>query len=309
MSVQRQGIGPAGRPPELEDPLNLYIYHPLARRLARALQPTGITPNMVSVTGGLMVVAAGTCYVHLGWPLSVAIGFTLHALWHVVDGADGDLARLTGRASPMGELIDGACDYVSHIVIYVLLAAALSEQIGGWAWFAASVAGGSRIIHTNHAETQRRYYLWWVYGVPWLKNAGVREGRLSRGSGWVRRLAGWVTHLYVHLTGAITPYAGKVDALVAAAAGDPNRLADIARLVRAASRKSLVYEKLLGGNPRTILLGLAMLLGSPLWYFLAEGVALNLLLVASVVHHNIATRRLWQALKVAPRYSAAIAAC
>ena len=50
---------PNTRPTELQDPLNLYIYHPLARRLARALSHTPVTPNMVSVFGGLMVVAAG----------------------------------------------------------------------------------------------------------------------------------------------------------------------------------------------------------------------------------------------------------
>jgi phosphatidylglycerophosphate synthase len=36
----------------------------------------------------------------------------LHMGWHVLDGADGDLARMTGRASPQGELFDGICDYV-----------------------------------------------------------------------------------------------------------------------------------------------------------------------------------------------------
>ena len=40
---------PVNRPRELQDPLNFYFYHPLARRLARLLVPTPVSPNMVSV--------------------------------------------------------------------------------------------------------------------------------------------------------------------------------------------------------------------------------------------------------------------
>ena len=47
------------RPRELQDRLNYHLYHPLAWRLARILAHTPLTPNMVSVFGGLLVVAAG----------------------------------------------------------------------------------------------------------------------------------------------------------------------------------------------------------------------------------------------------------
>jgi hypothetical protein len=114
-----------GRPRELEDGLNLYLYHPLAARLARLLKPTGISPNAVSVFGCLLVWGAAWAYTGLAWPQRVVAGFTLHLLWHVVDGADGDLARLTGKSSPTGELVDGVCDLAGHIVLYVALAAML----------------------------------------------------------------------------------------------------------------------------------------------------------------------------------------
>ncbi|HEV2867480.1 MAG TPA: hypothetical protein VGX37_13305, partial [Allosphingosinicella sp.] len=49
---------PRTRPRELEDPLNLFVYHPLAARLARLLAPTPATPNGVSVAGALCIWAA-----------------------------------------------------------------------------------------------------------------------------------------------------------------------------------------------------------------------------------------------------------
>ena len=53
--------------------------------------------------------------------------------------------------------------------------------------------------------------------------------------------------------------------------------------------------KWLGPNPRAPLLGLSMLAGSPLWYFLWLIVGLNLLLVYSVRQQDAAAERIIQA--------------
>ena len=55
---------------------------------------------------------------------------------------------------------------------------------------------------------------------------------------------------------------------------------------------SLRLEMAVGPNPRTLILGAAMLAGSPLWYFLGELVLLNAILVLSVIHHNRVGRAL-----------------
>src|SRR5690606_20900660 len=56
------------RPTELKDPLNRFLYHPLAARLARLLQPTGISPNAVSVAGMLCAWTAAWAYAALDYP-------------------------------------------------------------------------------------------------------------------------------------------------------------------------------------------------------------------------------------------------
>src|SRR5688572_27180177 len=148
------------KPAELEDPLNHYVYHPLARRLAAWLQPTGVSPNAVSAMSAIAVVAAAFAYAGLDWPLSVLIGLAFHLSWHVFDGADGELARLTGRSSPFGELVDGIADYTGHGVMYVALAVFLDDWLGIWAWLLSTLSAFSRIAQSNHAESQRRTYLW-----------------------------------------------------------------------------------------------------------------------------------------------------
>ncbi len=280
------------RAPELHDPLNRYLYHPLAGRVARLLQPTGISPNAVSVAGTLSVWTAAWAFVELAWPVGPLIGFGLMLLWHVLDGADGDLARLTGKASPTGELVDGVCDYCAQTLMYFVLAAILDDWIGGWAWPLAVLAGASHIAQTNHAETQRRYYLWWAYGVPWLKHAQAAGDEVFRERNWFSQTFAWMARDYLKLADWMAPWSAKLDGLVDTAADDPRRVARIRRLVRRASRRALRLEIAVGPNPRTLILGAAMLAGSPLWYFLGEVVLLNTILVLSVRHHNRVQREL-----------------
>ena len=90
----------------------------------------------------------------------------------------------------------------------------------------------------------------------------------------------------------MSPGESQVDAALAAAAGDPERTGRIRRLVRRASGGSLRLEKALGGNPKTIIIGLSMATGSPVWFFLTMIFGLNLILVWSIVHHNRVNRRL-----------------
>lgn len=291
----RQGR-PAGdplrprRPRELQDALNYHLYHPLAWRLAKLLARTRLTPNMVSVCGGLCVVAAGIVYLLTythGWGWRGAlVGMALHMSWHVIDGADGDLARITGRSSPLGELVDGICDYASHIITYFILGWVLSQQIGWTGWPIMLAAGVSHFVQANHCEVQRRQYQWWVYGVPWLRNTHKGETRTG-GFGFSAIVSG-----YLELASGMTHEALKVDAAREAAEGDPARIERIARAAKAETMPLLALLKVLGPNPRAILLGVSMLAGSPLYYFIYQTVVLNLMLVLSVRLHNAAARRI-----------------
>lgn len=281
------------RPQELQDPLNRYLYHPLAWQLARGLARTPITPNMVSVIGGLCVVLAAWAYAlpQTWFPQSALLGLALHMAWHVFDGADGDLARITGKASPIGEMVDGLCDYLSHIVLYLTLGWLLHFSMGNWAWFWMLAAGVSHAIQANHVEVQRRQYQYWVYGTPWIRQSH-KPGSETAKSGF----SALVT-LYINAATSMTPYALKVDEAVVAAAGDPARLGAIHTAARAKARPLLWLCKVLGPNPRAIVLGFSMLLGGPGWhgaiyYFVFQSVALNLLLVWSIHKHNKAARRI-----------------
>ena len=283
---------PVNRPRELQDPLNFYFYHPLAARLARLLRPTGISPNMVSVMGLLCLIAATIAFTRMAWPANALAGLVGLLLWHIFDGADGDLARMTGKASATGELVDGVCDYLGNVIMYVAFACLADDVWGAWAWILAVAAGASHIVQTNHAETQRRLYLWRAYGVPWLRNArAAGDDAVFRRDTWFTRYFGFWAVGYVWLSNRMTPSANPIDAALDKAAGDPRETERIRALVRRNFGPSLFLPKLLGANPKTFLIAGAMLIGSPIWFFLAMIFGVNTILIVSIVHHKKLARR------------------
>ena len=291
LSQRTQPVRPK-RPREMQDWLNHYIYHPLAWQLARRLAKTPITPNMVSVLGAMCVIAAAVAYWQMPWPTGAALGMALHMTWHVVDGADGDLARITGKSSPIGEMVDGICDYVSHIVLYVILAQVLGGQIGlgtAWAWTLA--AGLSHIVQSNHVEVQRRFYQYWMYGVPFLHHSRQAAENAKQPKTGIGKMLDVVADLYLRLAAGLTPHLDRVDRAVTAAKSDEARLHAIRAEVTRENRPLLLLLKFLGPNPRAIVLGIAMFAGSPLYYFIYQSIVLNVLMVFSVQLHNRASQR------------------
>jgi phosphatidylglycerophosphate synthase len=278
--------GSSNRPRELQDPLNLYFYHPLARRLARLLVPTPVSPNMVSVMSLLCLVAATFAFTRMAWPQNALTGLGCMLLWHIFDGADGDLARMTGRASATGELVDGVCDYLGNVIMYVAFAVLADDLWGAWAWIFATAAGASHIVQTNHAETQRRLYLWRAYGVPWLRNARAEDDDVFKRDTWFTKYFGFWAVGYVWLSNRMTSPANPIDRALALAEGDAAETERIRALVRRAYAPTMFLPKLLGANPKTFLIAGAILLGSPIWYFLAMIGPVNLILIVSIFHHK-----------------------
>lgn len=262
---------PPRRPPELEDWLNARLYHPLAARLACWLAPTRITPDMVSAAGALAIMLAALAYAQGGWPWGVALGLALHMGWHVLDGADGDLARMTGRASPHGELWDGICDYAGHIVLYLTLGTMAATLIGAGAWALMIAAGASRVVQAAHYEGARRQYSLAVYGTGWMASDAHPAAAGKRRHPFVA--------YYLWLTGLIVPHG----AALIAAARDPLQREALQEAMRARGGEWLQMIGPLSANYRTLAVGAAMLAGRPHWYFLFEVVVLGAVLAASWV--------------------------
>lgn len=261
------------RPAELEDWLNARIYHPLARRLALALRGTFVTPNLLSAAGGLIVVLAAWFYASADGMALTGLAFGLHLGWHVLDGADGDLARLTGTASRTGEIIDGICDYASHVVLYLTLSWIASHQIGPIAWVIGPAAGFARIPQAVFYESQRRQYQFWVYKIEWLRTSGKTAENGAGGAGSAAPIEALATG-YTRFGALFTPYASRIDALFAEA--DKKQRDTLRGLVKHHYRPVMRTITPLSSNYRTLAIGFSMLAGSPIYAFVFELVLLTI---------------------------------
>jgi len=83
--------------------------------LARLINRTGISPNLLTVMG--FVLTVGVAYVLATGHLQ--IGGVLLALAGLFDALDGTLARLAGRRSRFGAFLDSTVDRFSEAVIFM----------------------------------------------------------------------------------------------------------------------------------------------------------------------------------------------
>lgn len=85
------------------------------RPAARILEKVGVSPNQLTMIG--LLLSGVTAYL-LGIGQFVGGGVLL-ILASALDMADGSLARLQGRATPIGALLDSTADRISEAVIFL----------------------------------------------------------------------------------------------------------------------------------------------------------------------------------------------
>ncbi|MET7281216.1 CDP-alcohol phosphatidyltransferase family protein [Kribbella sp. NPDC005582] len=96
-----------------------FVNRRIGRVIAAAAFLAGRTPNQVSITSGLFslagIVLVATVRPSFGLALAVTV---LLVLGYGLDSADGQLARLRGGGSPLGEWLDHMIDSVKIVLLH-----------------------------------------------------------------------------------------------------------------------------------------------------------------------------------------------
>lgn len=119
------------------------VERPLSRILSRRLAPTPITPNQMTLISAAVGLAAAPFFLSAS-PLWQTIGALLFLTHSILDGCDGELARLRFQESRWGGILDFWGDNVVHGAIFGCMALGWSRAIGAdWplALGAAAVLG------------------------------------------------------------------------------------------------------------------------------------------------------------------------
>lgn len=269
-----QQTDPVRRTSEIEELTNLHVIHPISGWLTRHFARLGVAPNAVSLVGMAAGLLAGVAYHHVADPRFAVAGFLLMVVWHVMDGADGQLARLTGKQSQTGKILDGICDYVTFVAVYVGLALALSALYGGWVWGLVVLAGICHAVQSAAYERQRQDYNFWGWGrgSPPVARCEVRSGR---------RVGDVLFGLYNRLE-ALTASAGDAGlnrrmAVLLAARPDTGPV--LRQAYREAFAPLLRGWSILSANYRTIGIFLCVFCRVPLAYFMFEIVGFTAILM------------------------------
>lgn len=98
---------------DADGPVSRYLNRPVSTRLSVWLSPARLSPDLLSWLALIVgLVAAGFLSVGLG-----IVGGVLASVMSILDGMDGEAARLQMRSSPRGALLDGILDRVGDIAI------------------------------------------------------------------------------------------------------------------------------------------------------------------------------------------------
>ncbi len=168
---------------EIEEATNLYFIHPISSWLVPVLAKAGIHPNTVSLAGAACGILAAAAYGFHETRGMVFVGLGLMVVWHILDGADGQLARLTNKVTPSGFVIDGLCDYATFGAIYIVIGLLLAKTQSGSAWVLVILAGLSHAVQSAAFERQRESYIYWTSKVPAMTPTGGCPAKVTRSPG------------------------------------------------------------------------------------------------------------------------------
>jgi len=101
-----------------DGPISRHLNRPISTALSRLLVRTGVTPGQLTFANLLLGLAAALIAAQGGyWPFLIA--GILFQLASVLDGVDGEVAKLTFRASKRGEWFDTLSDNLTYLACLV----------------------------------------------------------------------------------------------------------------------------------------------------------------------------------------------
>ena len=139
---------------DTEENIDIYFTRPIGLLWARFFNLFGIHPNVITILSIFLGAAAGV-FMALGEGrldlTLIGIGLLMWANFY--DSADGQLARMTGKKTLWGRILDGFAGDVWFIAIYVAIALRLMPQpiVPGWSE-SPKWSCQHRSYHTNYKQ-------------------------------------------------------------------------------------------------------------------------------------------------------------
>jgi phosphatidylglycerophosphate synthase len=166
---------------EIEELTDVYFFRPAGSVIARTARALGLTPTGLTIVATLLGMAGGVLLYNERLGL---VAFAFLILHSMVDSADGQLARMTGRVTELGRVLDGLSGYATHAAIYFAIATGLVHRGGSpWTFIWMFIAGMATAVHAGMYDYHRNAYI-----------AVVAEARVPRYS--TAKVPAWISWLF-----------------------------------------------------------------------------------------------------------------
>jgi len=120
--------------------VSAYINSPCYHLITRFLIDKNITPNQVSISTIFLAIGAAVAYIYGNF---IAGGILVQVI-NIVDGVDGEIARIKHLGSPFGEILDSLSDRVVEIVLCLSIGYGVWSARGsilGWVFSLIGIIG------------------------------------------------------------------------------------------------------------------------------------------------------------------------
>ena len=315
---------------ETEDWFDYHVVRPMGYLWAKLFAKLGMHPNTVTIIS--MIIGAASCFffAHGSYHYEQCAGLWLNIIgilllfWaYVYDCTDGQLARMTGKKSKLGRILDGAAGYAWYIPIYAALIYRFYNHHDlefGWLGIADSntatlvatlvafaLAAVSGIICLAGQQRTADYYiqvhLFFLKGEKGAElDNSVKQKEIYDQMGpetsFIERLIQKTYITYTKQQERRTPQFQNLMARLKEKFGDANNTpADIREEIHRESLKVMTFNFMLVFNFRTLFLIIFCLLDIPVLYFLFEIIVISLIECYAIHRHEAFCKRIAQSLK------------
>ncbi len=274
---------------DTEEFIDIHFYRPIGYQWALLFNKLDISPNTVTIASIFIGIAAGICFYFNDLPINV-VGMLLLVWANSYDSADGQLARMTGKTSPLGRVLDGTCGDLWFISIYAAICLRLTPEWGIWIWILGAVTGFFHSKQAAMADYYRNIHLLFLKGESGseLSKADKLEAdfaKLSWNKDFIYKLFGLFYLNYTKGQEQLTPKFQKMMETIHKVYA--NKIPDeFRRKFRNKSLPLMKYTNMLSFNTRVIALFISLFINMPWLYFAFEMTVLNSMLIYMVVTHE-----------------------
>lgn len=290
---------------DTEEWLDIHFTRPLGLMWANFFNHFNIHPNVVTILSIILGAAAGVMF-YFPDMMHTIIGILLLVWANLYDSADGQLARMTGKKTRWGRILDGFAGDVWFFTIYAAICLRLQSQNipftqvhwGIWIWLIAAVSGF--IFHGKQcqlADYYRNIHLFFIKGKSGSELDSFSSLRAELKTLSWKKDGMWMVFLYfygnyTHSQEQMTPAFQSLRKRMAEVYGDNPVPTKVAAEFRKGSLPLMKYANILTFNTRAIVLYISLLIGQPWLYFVFEIIVMNILFLYMRSHHEALCHRI-----------------